>query len=113
MALQQLGGADMPRLLQAMRLWARGEPLEQQAAAAALCEPRLLVCTDHARETLLILDLVTASCAQSAGRRSEDFKALRKGLAYCWSVAVVALPEEGRPLMERMDRRPGPGRALS
>ena len=32
---------------------------------------------------------------------SDDFKTLRKGLGYCWSVAVAALPEEGRPMMER------------
>ncbi|MBA3873794.1 MAG: hypothetical protein H0X30_32070, partial [Anaerolineae bacterium] len=25
----------------------------------------------------------------------------RKGLAYCWSVAVAALPEQGKPLMEK------------
>jgi len=26
---------------------------------------------------------------------------LRKGLGYCWSVAVAAFPEEGRKTMER------------
>ena len=25
----------------------------------------------------------------------------RKGLAYCWSVAIAALPAAGKPLMER------------
>ncbi|MEJ2149740.1 MAG: hypothetical protein P8Z40_09680 [Chloroflexota bacterium] len=34
-----------------------------------------------------------------ADRRSEAFKALRKGLGYCWSVAAAALPEEGLPMM--------------
>ncbi len=43
MALQRWGDADMPGLIQAMRLWSTGSPLEQRAAAAALCEPRLLV----------------------------------------------------------------------
>ena len=28
-------------------------------------------------------------------------QALRKGLAYCWSVAAAALPEAGKPAMER------------
>ncbi len=27
--------------------------------------------------------------------------ALRKGLAYCWSVAVAAYPEAGKPAMEK------------
>ena len=30
-------------------------------------------------------------------RRSDEFKALRKGLGYCWSVAVAAALEVGRP----------------
>jgi hypothetical protein len=34
-------------------------------------------------------------------RRSEEYLALRKGLGYCWSVAVVALPDEGKELMEK------------
>jgi hypothetical protein len=34
-------------------------------------------------------------------RRSQDFTALRKGMGYCWSVAVVALPQEGKALMEK------------
>ena len=32
--------------------------------------------------------------------RDEAFKVLRQGMGYCWSVAVVALPEDGKPLME-------------
>ena len=42
MALQRLGDADMERLIVEMREWGRGTPFEQRAAAAALCEPRLL-----------------------------------------------------------------------
>ena len=32
---------------------------------------------------------------------SEDFEVLKKGLAYCWSVAVVAYPEKGKKLIEK------------
>ena len=35
-------------------------------------------------------------------RRSEEFKALRKGLGYCWSVAVAAAPEVGKPAFEQL-----------
>ena len=42
MALQRWGDADMDGLLAAMTDWAAGNPWEQRAAAAALCEPRLL-----------------------------------------------------------------------
>jgi hypothetical protein len=37
----------------------------------------------------------------SANRRGEGFIAVRKGLGYCWSVAVAALPDEGKALMDK------------
>jgi hypothetical protein len=101
MALQRLGDVDMGRLIAAMREWSLGAPLEQRAAAAALCEPRLLDQTQHARAVLGILNRITAGIEQVGDRRSEDFLTLRKGLGYCWSVAVVSLPVEGKALMEK------------
>jgi len=79
----------------------RGEPLEQRAAAAALCEPRLLGVPEHARQVLEYLDRITETITARAERRGDEFIALRKGLGYCWSVAVAALPEEGKPIMEK------------
>jgi hypothetical protein len=101
MALQRLGDLDMDRLITAMREWSQGTPLEQRAAAAALCEPRLLGQARHARAVLAILDQITAGIELAGDRRSEDFLTLRKGLGYCWSVAVAALPAEGKALMEK------------
>jgi hypothetical protein len=101
MALQRLGDVDMNQLVAEMRSWAQGSPLEQRAAAAALCEPRLLQQPEDAKATLQILDVITASIEQRANRRSEEFLALRKGLGYCWSVAVAALPGEGKAFMEK------------
>ncbi len=101
MALQRLGDASMERLIEAMQEWSQGRPLEQRAAAAALCEPRLLKQADYARATLQLLDRITSSLEQSADHRSEDFLSLRKGLGYCWSVAVAALPVEGKVFMEK------------
>lgn len=101
MALQRLGDVDMEQLITEIRDWSQGTPLEQRAVAAALCEPRLLGRVEHAREVLQILDGITTSLERKNNRRGEDFLALRKGLGYCWSVAVVALPEEGKSLMEK------------
>jgi len=101
LALQRLGDADMEHLLRAMQAWSTGSPLEQRAAAAALCEPRLLIQAKHAREVLRLLDKITARLARADNRRGADFLALRKGLGYCWSVAVAALPDEGKALMEK------------
>lgn len=41
----------------------------------------------------------------TADRRSEAFKALRKGLGYCWSVAVAATPRTGAPVFEALVER--------
>ncbi len=102
MALQRLGDVNMGQLIAAMREWSQGIALEQRAAAAALCEPRLLGHAQYTRNVLGILDQITASIEQvKCDRRSEDFLALRKGLGYCWSVAVASLPEEGKALMEK------------
>jgi hypothetical protein len=101
MALQRYGDVDMRGLIDAMQLWSEGSSLEQRAAAAALCEPRLLDNELFAHRTLQVLDKITASIAESKDRKSEGFIALRKGMGYCWSVAVAALPEAGKALMEK------------
>ena len=101
MALQRWGRVDMGALVTEMELWAAGSRLEQRAAAAALCEPALLADEHHVLATLKLLDRITASLVGADDRRSDAFRALRKGLGYCWSVATVALPEEGKCLMEQ------------
>jgi hypothetical protein len=63
MALQRLGDANMDELIVGMRAWSQGTPLEQRAAAAALCEPRLLRQAKYARQVLSILDAITATIA--------------------------------------------------
>ncbi|HEX7589316.1 MAG TPA: HEAT repeat domain-containing protein [Anaerolineae bacterium] len=101
MALQRLGDVDMDALVQAMRVWSKGNLLEQRAAIAALCEPRLLTEKKHAAAVLDILDTVTRSLARIKERKSDEFLALKKGLAYCWSVAVAAYPQEGKAAIEK------------
>jgi len=108
MALQRWGDADMEALLRAMAEWSRGTPWEQRSAAAALCEPRLLAKPADAAATLHILDVITASLHQNRDRRDAAFRVLRQGLGYCWSVAVAACPEEGKPLMEKWIADPDP-----
>ena len=108
MALQRWGAAEMPALVQAMRAWAQGTLLERRAAAAALCEPRLLKEPKQARRVLKLLSTITASIVREPNRKTEDFKTLRQALGYCWSVAVVALPGEGKPAMEKWLVNPDP-----
>jgi len=101
MALQRWGDADMPALLNAMNEWAKGTLLERRAAVAAVCEPRLLKNPKHAKRVLRLLDTITTSIVRGPNRKAEDFKTLRQALGYCWSVAVAALPVEGKPAMEK------------
>ncbi len=101
--LQLWGDADMPSLLAKMAEWAAGGWYEQRAAAAALCEPRLLGDPGHAGAVLDLLDRITAGVAAAApaDRKSDPFRTLRQALGYCWSVAVAAHPSAGIPRMQR------------
>ena len=104
MALQRVGDADMTFLLQEMNDWSRGNLLEKRAAVAALCEPRLLNSEKVAETVLEILDGVTTSIVGFSDTKSEAYEVLKKGLAYCWSVAIIACPERGKKLMEKWIR---------
>jgi hypothetical protein len=101
MALQTYGQTAPAALLAEMREWAQGELLERRAAAAGLCEPSFLTEDWIVEETLAILDEITDSLKGEADRKSEEFRVLRQGLGYCWSVAAVAEPERGKAKMEK------------
>lgn len=101
MALQRVGKVDLERLLSIAKDWIQGNRLEQRAAVAALAEPALLQEPQLVVSVLDLMDQVTASIVGSNQRQEPDFKVLRQGLGYAWSVVVAALPGEGRPRMER------------
>jgi len=107
MALQRWGGSDFGALARTMAAWAQGSWLERRAAAPALCEPVLLTDLARVQAVLAVLDEATAgvAAADRAERHSDEFKALRKGLGYCWSVAVAAVPQAGRPAFEALAAR--------
>ncbi|NTU64694.1 MAG: hypothetical protein HGB05_15155, partial [Chloroflexi bacterium] len=83
MGLQRWGDVDMSALLKAMTAWAKGSLLERRAAAAAVCEPRLLKDPKHAKRVLKLLDTITTSIVRETDRKAEDFKTLRQALGYC------------------------------
>ena len=99
--LQLTGDQDMDRLLEQMQKWSRGNWYEKRAAAATLAEPRLLKQPKHVKQVLHSLDVITRSMEKAVDTKDESFKVLRQGMGYCWSVAVVALPETGKPMMEK------------
>lgn len=99
--LQLAGDQDMDLLLREMQKWSKGNWYEQRAAAATLAEPLLLKQQKHAKQVLQILTEITAAMERTDEAKDESFKVLRQGMGYCWSVAVVALPEAGKPMMEK------------
>jgi hypothetical protein len=102
MALQRLGDARFDDLLAEMERWADGERLEQRAAAAALCEPRLLREPARGEAVVALLARVVDSLVGASDAGSSEARVLRQGLGYCVSVATVAAPAEGKALLERL-----------
>ena len=100
-ALQRIGDSHIIFLLNEMKEWSRGNLFEKRAAIAALCEPRLLTSDEVSSSVLDILEDVTTSIANSKENKSQAFEVLKKGLAYCWSVAIAACPEKGKELFEK------------
>ena len=99
--LQLVGDQNMELLLSEMQKWSKANWYEKRAASAALAEPRLLKEPKYTRKVLRILDAVTEAMENADASKDEAFKVLRQGMAYCWSVVVAALPEAGKPLMEK------------
>lgn len=101
MALQCWGDVEIDGLVSEMAGWCEGGRYQQRAALVALCEPTLLNDSLIAQRTLEYLDRVTATIPGTAARHDAGFIVLRKALGYCWSVAIVAAPELGMPLMTK------------
>ena len=108
MALQRWGDADLPAMLDGATPWATGSRLEQRAAAAGTCEPRLLRNPAVARRVLALLDTITASLPAAPDRRTDAYRTLRQALGYCWSVAIAADPVDGLPAFGRWRGSPDP-----
>lgn len=117
LALQSWGDRDFGAMIDELETWRDGNLYEQRAIAAALCEPRLLrepgenarrnisktpkKASSRAKRVLRLLDGITRDFSKSKNRKSDEFVVLKKGLSYCWSVAAVASPEEGKRAMEK------------
>jgi len=99
--LQLAGDQNIDLLLNEMQKWSRGNWYEKRAAAAALAEPRLLKDPQQVGQSLWVLNEITTAMERAGDSRDDSFKVLRKAMGYCWSVVVAALPEAGKPIMEK------------
>ena len=108
LALQIIGKQDFYLLGFICKEWISGNLLEQRAAVAGICEPSLLADPRHADMALDLLEQVTQLFSGVENREIEDFKVLCKGLSYCWSVAIVANPERGKKMFEKLSQSEDP-----
>src|SRR5215207_3897094 len=99
--LQLAGDQNIDLLLNEMQKWSRGNWYEKRAAAAALAEPRLLKDPQQVGQSLWVLNEITTAMERAGDSRDDSFKVLRKAMGYCWSVVVAALPEAGKPILEK------------
>ena len=93
-------------LIAELELWKQGNPYEKRAVVAGLCEPDLLINKEHAEAVLTMVFEVANALTQIQQKRDEPFKALRKGLGYGLSVAIVASPVKGKVLFEKLAHSP-------
>lgn len=100
-ALQMIGRKNLSRLLKYTKSWADGSYFDQRAAIEALCEPDLLHSREVSLAALELLDWVTATMIENDDQQDEGYRILQKALSNCWGVAVAALPEKGKPMIDR------------
>lgn len=106
MGLQLLGDNDFGALENIVRRWVHdSDPLVVRAAAAAICEPRLLGTPHAAAAAVEICVQATATITRwpPGTRRDSSLRSLRQTLGYCWSVAIAAAPEQGLPAFRALD----------
>ena len=101
MSLQEIGKKDMRILLHELQTWLDGSYCELRAVIAGLCEPVLLKDDQAAAVVLDILDRITTRYQIGPVSDKDGYEILKKGLNYCWSVAVTANPDYGKKLMEK------------
>jgi hypothetical protein len=101
MALQRVGDADIGLLFEIVSGWLGDRAYVQRAAIAAVSEPRLLKTQETSQAAVDLVDRVTANLQDMPDRRSDEFRTLRQGLGYCWSVVIVGNPDYAWPRMER------------
>lgn len=107
--LQLLGDTAPSALTSIVLSWADDrDPLVQRAAAAAaMCEPRLLHTAASAAVAIEVCQRTTTHLQEvpSEDRSLPAVRTLRQALGYCWSVAVAADPASGLPAFISLDTR--------
>lgn len=100
--IQKMVDENLCDVIKILDGWTSGNDYEKRAVIASLCEPKLLNDKSNVKRILNILSKMMASFASVTGTLSEGQIALRKAAGYCWSVAIVASPEDGKKSFEKL-----------
>lgn len=105
--IQEIAEPNMDEVIECLTEWAKGNELEQRAVIAALCEPKLLKNPQQVKKIVGLLNEITLSFQEYDAKLSDNQNSLRKTLGYGWSVAIVALPAEGKSAFEKIAAHKG------
>lgn len=93
MALQRLGDRDVRRLLDVVTEWADdSDPLVQRAAAAGVCEPRLLSTPEAATVAIAVCNRITRRLADRPAGERHDPECAHCAKASATAGALLWLP---------------------
>jgi hypothetical protein len=98
--IQEIAQGRLSEILDNLGPWIEGNDLEKRAVVAAVCEPKLLKVKVDAARVLKALSTITSGFEKIGPKLSDDQNPLRKALGYGWSVAIAALPSEGKAAFE-------------
>jgi hypothetical protein len=104
--LQNLGLKNLEELYLIFDSWENANLLEKRCIAATLCEPALIKTVEKAEKILSVLNEYMEIIELEKNVKNEDYRAFKKAMGYCISVAMVANPEKGKEYFEEWLRSP-------
>jgi hypothetical protein len=103
MGIQRLLTKQSQKTLKKLDNWiADDEWLTMRAVAAGVAEPSILKDDKIAHAALELHKKIFGRIQSSRERKSDTFKAMRKGLGYTLSVVICAIPKEGFAFMQQL-----------
>ena len=103
MGLQKMIERKPEETLKALEVWIdNGDWLVMRAVVAGVAEPRLLRNEQTVRKALKFHKKIFSKILAAKERKSHEFKVMRKGLGYTFSVVICGLPKEGFRLMRKV-----------
>jgi hypothetical protein len=103
MGLQKMIARKPEETLNALDDWIENKDwLAMRAVVAGVAEPYLLRNVQTARKALEFHKKIFAKILATKERKSYEFKAMRKGLGYTFSVVICGLPKEGFRHMHKL-----------